>query len=228
MQFNDAQIGAALTKLGNYRVKRTQEVANQGLPDGIAGKHLLALGMGETLLQNILGGLRWVDSPTGTQTRLGRTGNWIALKPDDPAEAKLMDVGVFQISRIYHSAELARMPGVAAGTWGPVISGRADIANYVPRFEDSLQFTIMGLHESMAFGDDMGVPADVLPKFAVAAHNAGWGGALKGWKESKDVDKYTALGNYSAQAWSTAKQIDQWLYKHPNWRVWPPADAPTA
>jgi hypothetical protein len=219
-QFTQEQVGVALKRLGNYRVKRCQEVANSGQPDGIAGKHLLALGMGETLLQNILGGLKWVASPSGTQTRLGEKGNWVALNPNDPAEAKLMDVGVFQISRRYHSATLARMPGVAAGTWGPVISGRADIANYVPRFEDSLQFTITGLHEAAAYGEDMGVPENILPRFAVAAHNAGWGGALKGWREG-DVDKYTALGDYSKSVWETAKLVDRWLYDHPNWRVWP-------
>lgn len=216
-QFTDEQVGKALSRLGNYRVKRTQEVADAGNPDGIAGKHLLALGMGETLLQNILGGLKWVASPSGTQTRLGEKGNWVPLNPLDPNEAKLMDVGVFQISRRYHSASLARMPGVHAGTWGPVVASRSDIGDLCPRFEDSLQFTLIGIHEAMAFGEDMGVKAADLPRFAVAAHNAGWAGALKGYREG-NVDKYTALGDYSAQVWATAKQIDRWLYAHPNWR----------
>jgi hypothetical protein len=174
--------------------------------------------MGETLLQNILGGLKWVADPDGNQTRLGQKGRWVALDPNVPSEAGKMDVGVFQISRLYHSAALATMPGVKAGTWTPLVSATSAIGDFCPRFEDSLQFTITSLHESMAYGEDNGIPAALLPKFAVAAHNAGQYGALKGYRESKDVDKYTALGNYSAEVWTTAKQIDAWLYDHPNWR----------
>lgn len=47
------QIGAALTRLGHYRVMAAQAVALEGAPDGISGALLLSLGLRETGLRNI-------------------------------------------------------------------------------------------------------------------------------------------------------------------------------
>ncbi len=198
----DSQVGTFLSALGNYRVRRIQQVANVGPSDGITGEHLLALGLRESHGKNIEGGAKLVD------------GRWV--KEDDPNR---MDVGVFQISRIYHKPELALMPGVKVGTWTPIVEGRtAADGGYCPRFEDSLRYILPEMHEAQAYASDHGVADADLARFAIAAHNGGIGGALKGYREG-NVDKYTTMGDYSAWVVATKKQVVRWLLKHPNWKV---------
>ena len=199
----EAQIASALANLGNYRVLRAQVVAHEGPADGISGALLLSLGLRETGLRNIEGGAK-LDP---------KTNRWVAQ--DDP---KLMDVGVFQISRRYHAYALARMFGVATGTWGPVKMGMtANDPGFVPRYEDSLQFTLTELHESMGELDEMVAPADLL-RSAVAAHNAGVDGAKKGYLEG-DVDRYTTGQDYSAWVLRQRVLVNRWLNRHPNWQL---------
>ncbi len=204
MPATETQVDRALARLGNYRVRRAQIVANAGAPDGISGALLLALGLRETNGINEQGGAKW----DATKNR------WVAQ--DDPTK---MDVGIFQISRIHHGPALAKMLGVRDGTWGPVITGSTPNDNgYVPRFEESLQFTLREMHESMGYASSKGVPDEELARFAVAAHNAGAGGALSGYRDG-DVDKYTAMGDYSAWVLETRTIVNKWLAAHPNWRV---------
>lgn len=183
-----------LVRLGNYRVRRIQTVALEGEPDGISGALLLAFGLRETLLQNIIGGLAYVN-PENLKERWPtdrKGGIWV---PEwDPAR---QDVGVFQISRLWNGAALRRMIAVQTGTWGPVIDGKSAYDAYaVPRFEDSLQFTLSLLHEHMAMADDAGVDElDERVDIAIAAHNAGFSGALAGWRLG-DVDRNTAQHDY--------------------------------
>ena len=204
MAATETQVDRALARLGNYRVRRAQIVANAGAPDGISGALLLAIGLRETNGVNEEGGAKW--DPVNNR--------WVAQ--DDP---KLMDVGIFQISRQHHPAALAQMVGVANKTWGPVVSGKtANDAGYVPRFEESLQFTLREMHESIAYAASRDVPEDQLVRFAVAAHNAGTGGAMTGYRAG-NVDKYTALGDYSKWVLEARTLINRWLAQHPNWRV---------
>lgn len=210
LMWSDETVGSALSRFGNYRVERTQTVANEGEPDGLAGRHILAIGLRETALQNIEGGLKRLPG-----------GVWMPLDPTNPSDAAVMDIGCFQISRRYHSAELAAMPNgaVAAGTWKPIVTGMTPAdPGYVPTFEDSLQFTIEGLQDAQDYGRLKGVPASELPRFSIAAHNAGMGGALQGWREG-NVDKYTAMGDYSGWVLKTADQVLKWLKAHPNWYI---------
>jgi hypothetical protein len=196
----DETVGKFLVGLGNYRVKRAQQAALQGTPDGISGGLLLALGLRESHLTNVEGGAKLVD------------GRWVAQ--DDPNR---MDVGWTQISRLHHLDSLRRMPGVKVRTWAPVVSGKtAADGGYAPRFEEALQFTIQELREAQAYGQDHGVDRNDLVRFAIAAHNAGSGGAVRGFREG-DVDKYTARGDYSAWVLATKAQVNGWLTTHPNW-----------
>lgn len=200
-RLTDAQVGQFLGELGNYRVKRAQEAALDGPSDGISGALLLAIGLKETHLKNIEGG-----------AKKDAAGNWVAQ--DDPTK---MDVGWLQISRIYHPLNLSAMPGVKAGTWSPPISGRtANDGGFAPRFEDSLQFTIAELRDAQDYGRAHGVADADLVRFAVAAHNAGLGGALSGYRAG-NVDKNTALGDYSEWILATRTQVNHWLSDHPNW-----------
>jgi hypothetical protein len=200
--FTQDQVGKALANLGNYRVKRAQEVANTGFPDGISGSLLLALGLRETNLKNLEGGLKLVG------------GEWV--KQDDPTK---MDVGWTQINRGFHAASLKLMPGVKAGTWTPTVDNKtANDAGFVPRFEEALMFTVNMMHESQAYGADHGVPDADLARFSVAAHNGGMGGALKGFREG-NMDKYTTMGDYSGWVLRHRTLINRWLGQHPNWKV---------
>ncbi|MEJ7824928.1 MAG: hypothetical protein WKF48_05840 [Solirubrobacteraceae bacterium] len=201
-EFTDTQVAAALKQLGRYRVVRAQVVAHEGEPDGISGSLLLALGLRETGLRNIEGGAKLVD------------GRW--RPEDDPARK---DVGVFQISRRYHSLALGRMPGVLAGTWGPVVDAKSAASDgHCPRYEESLRYTLAEIHEALAYGADRGVSGPDLPRFAVAAHNAGVGGAIDGYRAG-DVDKTTTGGDYSAWTLRHRAKINAWLVAHPNWRA---------
>lgn len=195
--FTPDQVGSALKRCGHYRVTRAQRVALEGEPDGISGALLLALGLRETGLKNINGGARKVD------------GEWVATKTDR---------GIFQIASEFHMADLARMPGVAEGTWGPVVAHGAQAENSCPRFEDSLQFTLRAMHEAQAYGEDHGVGISELPRFAVAAHNAGIGGALRGYNDG-DVDAHTTGGDYSAWTLRHRTLINRWLADHATWKV---------
>lgn len=192
----------ALKRLGEYRCMRAQEVmeTSQNL---LKGSHALALGLRETWGQNIEGGAKQVN------------GNWV--KEDDP---KRMDVGWLQISRRYHPTALAKMPGVKVGTWAPVVSGKtANDGGYVPRFTDGLRFTVEELMSSIQYGSTNGVPEDKLIQYAIAAHNAGRGGALSGVKEG-NVDKYTAGGDYSSWVLQARTLVVNFLNRS-GW-VWTP------
>jgi len=194
------EVGNCLRKCGYYRVRRAQTVCNSGPPDGISGATMLALGMRETRLKNVNGGARW-DSSSGT---------WVQTKTDK---------GVFQIASEYHMADLRRMLGVDEGTWGPVVEQATALDdNYCPRYEESLQFTLMLMHEHQAFAMDSGISEDELGRFAVVAHNAGLGGALRGYREG-EPDRYTAYQNYSQWVLRHRTIINRWLNDHLKWRV---------
>jgi hypothetical protein len=199
-------VAFCIKRFGPYRTKRTQAVAAQGEPDGIAGKHLIALGLRETNLTNVNGGAIWAD------------GEW--KRPPWFEQ----DAGVFQISRKHNAGALKLMPGVQEGTWQPVCfdaSGdprTAYEAGLVPRFEESLQYTVGRLGAAQKYGRNNGVPESVLPRFSIAAHNAGFGGALAGYRDG-DVDLYTTYGDYSAWIWRHSKLVSRWLFLHPRWRA---------
>lgn len=196
--YTGAQIDAALRRLGSYRVRRAQTVAKEGPPDGISGATILALGLRESDLRNVNGGLKLVD------------GKW-QTDPEKP------DHGVFQISTKHHAVALKAMPGVEEGSWWPVIEGAtAYDFGHCPRFEESLRYTLELMHEAQAYGTDHGVIE--LGRFSVAAHNAGIGGAYRGWKEG-NVDKYTTGGDYSAWVLRHSRLIREWLHDHLAWRV---------
>jgi hypothetical protein len=156
--------------------------------DGIPGSYLLALGLRETGLKNIRGG----------GTLAGNT--WT------PATAP-----------INQDDALHMMPAVKAGTWGPVVKGKnAADPGFVPRYTDSLRFTLAHMQAAMTYGAENGVRERDLLRFAVAAHNAGAGGALKGYKEG-NVDKYTTHGDYSAWVLQARGRVVQFLNNNPDW-----------
>jgi hypothetical protein len=194
---SDQDVETHITQLGNYRVKRIQQIAKQFEPY-LTGAHLLALGLRETFLQNIEGGAKWDDEAK----------KWVQAYDD---------VGLFQISRRYNTPRLNTMEAVVEGTWGPVIPGKTPaIRGYCPRFEDSIQYMVHSIHDHLALTEDWEIPEEDRGRMVLAGHNAGMGGALKGYKEG-DVDKYSADGDYSGWILERAAQVERWLADHPGW-----------
>lgn len=190
--------------LNRYRVRRIQEVALEGKDDGISGALLIALACRETWGRNIEGGAQLIN------------GEWV---PETRGE--YMDVGCFQISRRYHSDALADMPGVKSGTWTPTIAGKtAANKGYCPRFEDSLQYTLRELHDSQATARREGVPDADLTRVAIAAHNAGRGGAITGYRQG-DVDMFTTGSDYSGWVLACRTLVIRWLNqpRYSSWKV---------
>lgn len=200
--FKDEQIDQALAKLGNYRVRRTQ-VAARETSDDISGALILAMGLREAQLSNVESGIR----------KDIKTSRWV-----EENSPEFMVVGVFQISREHHAFALSRMTAVRRYTWGPVVMGKTPLdVGFVPRFEESLEFVLSELHETMGTMDEVIEPKDLL-RAAIAAYSSGVENALKGYREG-DVDRYTAGGDFSAWVLRHRTHINKWLSRHPDWQV---------
>jgi hypothetical protein len=201
---SESQVAYCLKRLGNYRVKRVGEVLEElKKPTRITQAIQLALGLRETGLLNIEGGAIY-DS---------RLKKWV--KQPNPM---LRDVGPFQISRHWHLTALRKMPGVKEGSWGPVVNGKtAGDAGFCPRWEESCDFAAETLVGNENYADDLAVAKTQQVQFAIAAWNAGRGGAKEGWRAG-NLDKYTTMGDYSEWVLHHAKIVSQWLADHPNWK----------
>lgn len=198
------QVAFCLKRLGNYRVKRVGEVLDElHVATRITQAMLLALGLRETGLLNIEGGAVY-DS---------RAQKWV-----QQPNPMLRDVGPFQISRHWHITALRGMPGVKEGSWEPLVPGKtAGDAGYCPRWEQSCDFAAVTLVGNESYADDFAIAKTQQVQFAIAAWNAGRGGAKEGWRAG-NIDKYTTMGDYSAWVLYHAKIVSQWLEAHPNWK----------
>jgi hypothetical protein len=188
------QVGAALKGLGTYRVIAAQEIALEGSADLISGALLLSLGLRETNLRN-------VENPTQT------------------------DKGVVQINKVYHGDWLSDQPGCKAGDltktptdeWRVAPGGHSAFEpGYVPRFTPAVIYAHDMLKDGVAAAPD-GLSDVQLIRFALAAYNAGLGGARKGLNAG-DVDKYTTGGDYSRWVIRHRSKVHGWLHDHPNWK----------
>lgn len=180
-------VGIALTKLGHYRVTAAQYVALEGPPDGISGSLLLALGLRESLLQNI----------------------------NNKAQT---DKGTFQITERYHSAFLKDQPGCLEHTWVSVPGHSAMEDGYCPRYTPALNYALEMLQDHRNYAINLGITDEKAVRFAVAAYNAGIGGALAGY-DAGNIDLKTTGGDYSAWVLEHRTLINRWLKDHPNWKI---------
>lgn len=127
------------------------------------------------------------------------------------------DHGAFQISELYHSEWLSGEPGCLAGKWTPSAGHFAIEDGFCPRYTPACMYALAMLKANLRYAELKGVdPRDRL-RFAVAAYNAGVGGALVGYR-SGDVDGYTTGGDYSAWVLRHRTKINSFLNDHPNWR----------
>lgn len=180
------QVDQVLRRLGNYRVKRAQEIALEGEPDGISGSLLLAIGCRESMCQNI-------------------------------NNSEQTDHGCFQISERWHPHWLSTHPGCPEGSWHADYRHTAYEDKYCPTFTDGARYAVQILRNNIEAAIDYGVPTKDQVRFAIAAYNAGPGGAIKGYREG-DVDKYTTGGDYSEWVLARRTTINRWLGNHKTWR----------
>lgn len=205
----DTQVANALRQFGNYRTRRVFGEAERDY-DAVCW---LAMGMRESLLQNIEGGAVW----DGTR--------WVrATRPED------MDVGPFQISRRWQRDALLKMkPAVRAGTWSPYFDDHtAYDGGFCPRFEESVIFMRREFYSYRSYADSKGVAVSRRFNFCICAHNAGAGSALRAWAQGgtlADFDSVTAGGDYVSWVRKTMIQVEDWCLSHPNWTA--PIEAQT-
>lgn len=103
--------------------------------------------------------------------------------------------GVFQVDDRYWADEL-RSWGVTPGA----------VPCEVPRIGKQSHFAAHYLVDAREFGIANGVPEKLGWRFAIAAYNAGFYGALWGW-EAGNLQKYTAHGNYVSDVLYRKKRI---------------------
>jgi hypothetical protein len=199
-----SQINIALKRLTQARVRRTQELANQFGREKLPGSLILSLGLRETWLRNILGGAKQVG------------GRWVGLDPE--ADWEEMDAGALQISKKYHEDALRKMEGAMAGTWAVVEGANAYEKGMVPTYRDAVPFVLEEMADSLDYARTEEVPEEDRQRFAVAAHNAGKGGAMAGYRAG-NVDRNTAGGDYSAWVLDAQRKVQRWLDTHPKWKV---------
>jgi hypothetical protein len=190
---------------GNEACLKAQSETHAAFPGGwLLPSVVLALGLRESSLENIRGGAIVVNGklvPTTT------------------------DEGFLQITNTVSSNAtwLASVPGCPNGSWVPDMVGwnngtvNALTDNHNPTFSAALQFTISEIKANRAQAEPAGVKsADVL-RFCIAAHNAGFQGALEGY-ESGNVDRYTTLGDYSENVLQNAPVVAEWIAARPTWQ----------
>ena len=133
---------------------------------------------------------------------------------NNPADT---DHGCFQITELWHAAWLASQPGCKAGTWVADPGHTALEDGYCPRFTPACVYAADMLEFNATYAKTKVAGADPL-MFAIAAYNAGVGGALRGLREG-DVEKYTTGGDYVGWTLRHRSKVNNFLGRHPNWRV---------
>src|ERR1039458_5397352 len=203
------QLNTIIERFGQEAVLKCQRLTRIAFPGGLFPPSvLMALGLRETNLQNICGGAKLVD------------GQW--------AQA-YTDRGVFQISDTQptNAKWLASVPGCPNGpddtaNWDPDVKGfnkgktSALTAMHCPTFSAAAQYTLAEMKRNRQLAYDAGVTSPDCLQFIVAAHNAGFEGALTGYREG-NVDANTTLGDYSWWTLHYAPQIAAWITNHPGW-----------
>lgn len=124
------------------------------------------------------------------------------------------DTGVAQLHRAWWEDLLKHTPGCPSGSWTPVKHHTAADRGYCPTFEVSCRTAQGVLLAHLATAGQQEVPWPQRLYVAVAAWNAGMGGALRGWHEDRNPDKYTAAPrhDYSADVIDVRRpQIESWL-----------------
>jgi hypothetical protein len=127
------------------------------------------------------------------------------------------DHGCFQISELYHLSFLRSEPGCREGTWTAVPGHTADETGFCPRYTPACQYALRMLQENAAYAFSKGIREQDRLWFAIAAYNAGIGGAWAGWRDHQDPDRYTTGKDYGKWVLRHRSIVHQWLKAHPKW-----------
>jgi hypothetical protein len=120
--------------------------------------------------------------------------------------------GWLQIDDRFHGPWLDAHAGCDSGSWEAKHKS-AGAAGHVPTLTASTVKAIDMLRDNMAFGRSHGIAESQLVRFAVAAYNAGAGGALAGARAG-NVDAKTTHGDYSADVLDRQKAVSRWLQRN--------------
>lgn len=173
----------ALEQFGHRRCAKVRRVVNDRPNDRIGTGLILAIGVRESDLRNIVG-----DGGHGR--------------------------GFLQIDDRYHDEWLASVQGCRDGEWKRSYESAAP-AGRVPPLVPMARYAVHLLHGNLAYAKRNGVPKRKQVPFAVAAYNCGAGGALAGWREDDNPDKYTTGGNYAADVLKMRAEANRWLKRAP-------------
>lgn len=183
----------SIKRFGNKRTKRVGE-ASRWSNDVMGQSDWLALMLRETLCKNIE-----------------------SHATDD--SGKPNDTGIAQINRFFNEEALREMEAVLHGTYAPVVPGANPYQRgYCPTLDETLRwlnrrFTLVQRQARQDY-----VALSDLKRFVFSSHNAGYSGALNGYREG-DSDKYTTGGEYGLWCVATSRRVKRWLSLHPNWKA---------
>jgi hypothetical protein len=183
--FTNDQAKARIKAFGRGRAEATLEVAAEGEPDQFAGSLLLAIGLRESGLTNIVG-----DAGHGRG----------AFQIDDRSHQAFLSQHAG-----CESGKWVPVHGIAEG--GALPGGR------VPGFVAAVQYALRLLKGNAAFALANGVAPSHVKQFAVAAYNCGAGNALRSYREGgiRNIDRRTAHGNYSKDVLENQSVVNEVL-----------------
>lgn len=121
--------------------------------------------------------------------------------------------GWLQIDDRFHHDFLAKHRGCESGSWNPTRPSAAP-RGLVPSLTAATIYAIRLLRSNTDFARNHGVPEDTVLRFAVAAYNAGAGGALKGFRAG-DVDRHTTGRDYARDVFGRKAAIARILEREP-------------
>jgi hypothetical protein len=198
------QLTPVMEAFGQEAALLAQKETHAAFPGGwLQPSVVMALGLRETGLRNIRGGAVLIN------------GVW---EPSDT------DEGWLQITNtVTSNAEwLAKQPGCPNGSWKPDMPGfnsgkvNALTTDHNPTLTAALGYTLGQITSERRQAYSVVHPSGVL-RFVIAAHNAGFEGALEGYRAG-NVDENTTLGNYSAWVLANAPAIAEWIAGRPDWQ----------
>jgi hypothetical protein len=120
--------------------------------------------------------------------------------------------GWLQIDDRFHAAWLKEHAGCKDGTWHAKFAS-ALAPGRVPTLTAATLQAIDMLHSNAAFGASRKVPPAQRTRFAVAAYNAGAGGAIQGFTKG-DVDANTTHHDYSSDVLARREAVARYLQRH--------------
>jgi hypothetical protein len=120
--------------------------------------------------------------------------------------------GWLQIDDRFWATWLNSHAGCKDGTWDAKFPSALPPGR-VPTLTAATLKTIDMLHSNVAFAASRKVAADQRMRFAVAAYNAGAGGAIKGFAGG-DVDANTAHGDYSSDVMARRDVVAGYLQRN--------------